>query len=208
MSESEPLTGEALALDLVNTRPLSGDGRVDLLGTPRQLSRWLALEADRLGEGHAEEAEEGRAAEGDAGEEPGAGELVAVHAVRGYTEAVVRALLDAVEPPAAALRGLTEAQRAAPAVRELGWDGTAVTAVPRRTGPLGVRVAAALAEAAVELLTDPAIGRLKECEADGCVMVFLPAHPRRRWCSPARCGNRARVARYYQRHSVVREPRC
>ncbi|MEU3421448.1 CGNR zinc finger domain-containing protein [Streptomyces murinus] len=195
MSESEPLTGEALALDLVNTRPLSGDGRVDLLGTPRQLSRWLALEADRL-------------EEGDAGEEPGAGELVAVHAVRGYTEAVVRALLDAVEPPAAALRGLTEAQRAAPAVRELGWDGTAVTAVPRRTGPLGVRVAAALAEAAVELLTDPAIGRLKECEADGCVMVFLPAHPRRRWCSPARCGNRARVARYYQRHSVAREPRC
>ncbi|MFG5723381.1 CGNR zinc finger domain-containing protein [Streptomyces murinus] len=195
MSESEPLTGEALALDLVNTRPLSGDGRVDLLGTPRQLSRWLALEADRL-------------EEGDAGEEPGAGELVAVHAVRGYTEAVVRALLDAAEPPAAALRGLTEAQRAAPAVRELGWDGTAVTAVPRRTGPLGVRVAAALAEAAVELLTDPAIGRLKECEADGCVMVFLPAHPRRRWCSPARCGNRARVARYYQRHSVAREPRC
>ncbi|MFJ4805985.1 CGNR zinc finger domain-containing protein [Streptomyces murinus] len=195
MSESEPLTGEALALDLVNTRPLSGDGRVDLLGTPRQLSRWLALEADRL-------------EEGDADEEPGAGELVAVHAVRGYTEAVVRALLDAAEPPAAALRGLTEAQRAAPAVRELGWDGTAVTAVPRRTGPLGVRVAAALAEAAVELLTDPAIGRLKECEADGCVMVFLPAHPRRRWCSPARCGNRARVARYYQRHSVAREPRC
>ncbi|MGM9332302.1 CGNR zinc finger domain-containing protein [Streptomyces murinus] len=199
MSESEPLTGEALALDLVNTRPLSGDGRVDLLATPRQLSRWLALEADRLEEGHAEE--------GHAGEEPGAGDLIPVHAVRGHTEAVVRALLDAAEPPAAALRGLTEAQRAAAAVRELGWDGTTVTAVPRRTGPLGVRVAAALAEAAVELLTDPAIGRLKECEADGCVMVFLPAHPRRRWCSPARCGNRARVARYYQRHSAAREPR-
>ncbi|MEU7498182.1 CGNR zinc finger domain-containing protein [Streptomyces griseofuscus] len=196
MSESEPLTGEALALDLVNTRPLSGDGRVDLLGTPRQLSRWLELEADRLKEGHTEE-----------GEEPGVGDLVPVHAVRGHTEAVVRALLDAAEPPAAALRGLTEAQRAAPAARELGWDGTAVTAVPRRTGPLGVRVAAALAEAAVELLTDPAIGRLKECEADGCVMVFLPSHPRRRWCSPARCGNRARVARYYQRHSAAREPR-
>ncbi|MFJ8094540.1 CGNR zinc finger domain-containing protein [Streptomyces griseofuscus] len=196
MSESEPLTGEALALDLVNTRPLSGDGRVDLLGTPRQLSRWLELEADRLKEGHVEE-----------GEEPGVGDLVPVHAVRGHTEAVVRALLGAAEPPAAALRGLTEAQRAAPAARELGWDGTTVTAVPRRTGPLGVRVAAALAEAAVELLTDPAIGRLKECEADGCVMVFLPSHPRRRWCSPARCGNRARVARYYQRHSAAREPR-
>ncbi|MER8057147.1 MULTISPECIES: CGNR zinc finger domain-containing protein [unclassified Streptomyces] len=199
MSESEPLTGEALALDLVNTRPLSGDGRVDLLGTPRQLSRWLALEADRLGEGHT--------AEGGAGEEPGPDDLGPVHAVRGHTEHVVQALLDGAEPPAAALRGLTEAQRAAPAVRELRWDGTSVTAGPRRTGPLGVRLAAALAEAAADLLTDPAIGRLKECEADGCVMVFLPAHPRRRWCSPARCGNRARVARYYQRHNTVREPK-
>ena len=33
--------------------------------------------------------------------------------------------------------------------------------------------------------------------------VFLPANPRRRWCSPAICGNRARVARYYQRHKDV-----
>ncbi|MFD0515426.1 CGNR zinc finger domain-containing protein [Streptomyces aureus] len=32
------------------------------------------------------------------------------------------------------------------------------------------------------------------------MLLFLPAHPRRRWCSAARCGNRARVARYYQRH--------
>jgi predicted RNA-binding Zn ribbon-like protein len=52
----------------------------------------------------------------------------------------------------------------------------------------------------VDLLTDPAIGRLKECESDDCVILFLPAHPRRRWCSPTRCGNRARVARYYHRH--------
>ncbi|MFH8339802.1 CGNR zinc finger domain-containing protein [Streptomyces sp. AM6-12] len=194
MTESEPLAGEALALDLVNTRPVSGDGRMDLLGTPRQLARWLKLEADRLPES------------GTDGQ-PVPDDLVPVHAVREHTEAVVRALLDGAEPPATALRGLTEAQRAAPAVRELGWDGTSVTAVPRRTGPLGVRVAAALAEAAAGLLTDPAIGRLKECEADGCVLVFLPAHPRRRWCSPARCGNRARVARYYQRHSAAQPPR-
>jgi predicted RNA-binding Zn ribbon-like protein len=31
-------------------------------------------------------------------------------------------------------------------------------------------------------------------------MLFLPAHPRRRWCSPQLCGNRVRVARYYRRH--------
>nr|WP_218020286.1 ABATE domain-containing protein [Nocardia sienata] len=35
--------------------------------------------------------------------------------------------------------------------------------------------AAALAESAVELLSDPAIARLKQCEADDCVLLFIPA---------------------------------
>ncbi|TDC25987.1 zf-CGNR multi-domain protein [Streptomyces sp. 8K308] len=187
MADSAPLTGEALALDLVNTRPVGAHGRVDLLATPRQLSDWLTLEEDRL---HGE-------ARGTA---PTRADLAPLHAVRAHTEAAVRALLNGTQPPGTALRGLTEAQRSAPPVRELGWDGTAVTAVPRRTGPLGTRLAALLAEDAAELLSAPTISRLKECEADDCVLVFLPSHPRRRWCSPTRCGNRTRVARYYRRH--------
>jgi predicted RNA-binding Zn ribbon-like protein len=186
---TEPLTGEHLALDLVNTRPSTGDGRADLLATPRLLAAWLALEP-------ALRAEAGTAT-------PTAADLAPVHAVREHVDAAVHALLRDARPPKSALRGLTEAQRAAPAVRELDWDDSAVTATPRRTGRLGVRVAACLAEAAADLLTDPAIGRLKRCEAEDCVMVFLPAHPRRRWCSPTRCGNRARVARYYQRHKTA-----
>jgi predicted RNA-binding Zn ribbon-like protein len=31
-------------------------------------------------------------------------------------------------------------------------------------------------------------------------MLFLPVNARRRWCSPAVCGNRVRVARYYEAH--------
>ncbi|MEV5276833.1 CGNR zinc finger domain-containing protein [Streptomyces sp. NPDC051994] len=188
MSDSEALTGEALALDLVNTRPAGGDGRVDLLATAQQLSDWLELEAYRLpGEVR--------------GAAPTRGDLAPVHAVRTHIETIVRALLAGTRPPASALRGLTDAQHAAPSVRELGWDGATVTAVSRRTGPLGDRLAALLADAAADLFTDPAIGRLKECEAGDCVMVFLPSHPRRRWCSPTRCGNRARVARHYRRHN-------
>ena len=193
MRDSEPLTGEPLALDLVNTRPAGADGRTDLLGTPERLAAWLALEEHRLG----------LPADGAV---PTEADLAAVHAVRAHTEAAVQALLHGQEPPAAALSALTDAQRAAPAVRELTWDGSAVVPVVRRTGPLGVRLAALLAEAAADLLTDPAVGRLRECEADDCLMIFLPAHPRRRWCSPARCGNRARVARYYQRHKQSADP--
>ncbi|MFE0550889.1 CGNR zinc finger domain-containing protein [Streptomyces pilosus] len=115
-----------------------------------------------------------------------------MHAVRDHAEAVLHALLYGTEPAEPHLRALTEAQPAAPAVRELIWDGTAVTAAIHRSGPLGVRLAARLAEAAADLLTDPAIGRLKRCEADDCVRLFLPAHPRRRWCSAGRCGKRMR----------------
>ncbi|MFJ6673216.1 CGNR zinc finger domain-containing protein [Actinosynnema sp. NPDC091369] len=185
---TEPLTGEHLALDLVNTRPVTGDGRTDLLDTPRRLAAWLALEP-------ALHAEAGHTT-------PTAADLAPVHAVREHVDAAVHALLHGARPPRTALRGLTEAARAAPAVRELDWDGSAVTATPRRTGRLGVRLAARLAEAATDLLTDPAVGALRQCEAEDCVLVFLPAHPRRRWCSPTRCGNRARVARYYQRHKT------
>ncbi|MFE9747234.1 CGNR zinc finger domain-containing protein [Saccharothrix saharensis] len=183
---TDPLTGEHLALDLVNTRPVTGDGRTDLLDTPRRLAAWLALEPAL---------QTGRAT-------PTAADLAPVHAVREHVDAAVHALLHGARPPRAALHGLTEAMRAAPAVPELGWDGSTVTATPRRAGRLGVRLAAHLAEAATDLLTDPAVGTLRQCEAEDCVMVFLPAHPRRRWCSPTRCGNRARVARYYQRHKT------
>ncbi|MFH8928397.1 CGNR zinc finger domain-containing protein [Streptomyces pristinaespiralis] len=192
MRDSEPLTGEPLAIDLVNTRPADGDGRSDLLDTPQRLAAWLDLEGDRLHE----EAGDPAPAESDLGP---------VHTVRAHVEAVLHALLRGTKPAEVDLCALTDAQRAAPAVRELGWDGGVVTATVRRSGPLGVRLAARLAEAAADLLTDPAIGRLKRCEADDCVMLFLPAHPRRRWCSADRCGNRMRVARYYQRHKQAAE---
>ncbi|MFI9723085.1 CGNR zinc finger domain-containing protein [Streptomyces sp. NPDC052396] len=182
----EPLVGEQLALDLLNTRPAGPEGRLDLLADPQRLSRWLDLQGDRLA---------GTAA----GRRPGPADLAPVHAVREHTEAAVRAALRGARPPAAALRGLNEALRAAPCVRELRWDGTAVAATPHRAGRLGVQLAAVLAEAAADLLSDPGFAKVKECEADDCVLLFLPAHPRRRWCVSAKCGNRARVARHYRR---------
>ncbi|MFE9327947.1 CGNR zinc finger domain-containing protein [Nocardia sp. NPDC052278] len=181
MSEA-PLVGEPLALDLVNTRP-SG---VDLLATPDDLAIWLALQAERFPE--------------PAIAHPTSTELAAVHAVRDHISAVLDALLHDRRPPTDALRGLNAAQAAAPPVRQLGWGGDAVITTVRRTGTAAEKLAAVLAEAAADLLADPSIGKLKCCEADDCVLLFLPAHPRRRWCSPERCGNRVRVARYYQRH--------
>ncbi|MFC8368462.1 CGNR zinc finger domain-containing protein [Streptomyces sp. NPDC057239] len=188
MSGPVPLTGEPLALDLVNTRPSVGD----LLTGPDDLRAWLLLQADR-----SPEAREFAAAElTDA-------DLEAAREVRAHTARALDRARDGERPPPEALDALTRAQGAAPAVRELDWNGTAVTATPRRTGPTAARLAAWLAEAATDLLTDPAVTTVRQCAAEDCVLLFLPAHPRRRWCSAARCGNRARVARHYQRHRTT-----
>ncbi|MEU1510933.1 CGNR zinc finger domain-containing protein [Streptomyces sp. NPDC005811] len=184
MSDLAPLVGEPLALDLVNTRSAAGD----LLASPGDLLAWWELEADRLPEAAPAEA--------------GAGDLTAVREVR---ERVARALghvLRGERPPSADLEALNRAQRASPAIDEAVWDGEAVTVVRRRDGSPGLRLAACLAEAAARLLADPAVTAIRTCEADDCVMLFLPTHPRRRWCSPTRCGNRVRVARHYQRHKT------
>lgn len=39
---------------------------------------------------------------------------------------------------------------------------------------------------------------LRACGGPGCILYFARSHSRREWCS-AECGNRARVARHYQR---------
>lgn len=186
-----PLTGEPLAVDLVNTRvSLAGD-QIDMMGTPAELWEWLTRQAGRLTT--PTRAEQSSLDETD---------LAAVHEVREHTARTLSHVRLGKRPPADALRGLNEAQRAAPGIRKLSWRGGAVVSSVDRPGRLGLRVAADLAEAAAELLTDPLIEALRECEERNCVMLFVATNPRRRWCSAAICGNRVRVARYYQRHKT------
>ncbi|MGI5206752.1 CGNR zinc finger domain-containing protein [Spirillospora sp. CA-108201] len=185
MDDPSPLIGEPPALDLVNTRPAGAD----LLSTPDDLRAWLRLQAARSDEARAFAA----AVTSEAA-------LAAVRDVREHTARALDRVRRGEPPSADDLEALHRAQRAAPAITELAWNGGALVAARRRTGPPGLRPAAWLAEAAAGLLADPAVTAVRECEADDCVMLFLPAHPRRRWCSAARCGNRVRVARHYRRH--------
>ncbi|GAA2170989.1 CGNR zinc finger domain-containing protein [Actinomadura napierensis] len=180
MSDLVPLTGEPLALDLINTRTAAAD----LLATPDDLHAWLQLQAGRLPDVASLDIHD----------------VYPIHTVREHAANAVERARHGQRPDAADLTALNDLQRAAPAITELTWDGAAVAAARRRSGPAGARLAAWLAEAAADLLADPAATRIRQCAADDCVLLFLPAHPRRRWCSAARCGNRVRVARHYQRH--------
>lgn len=191
MTDFTPLVGEPLALDLINTRFHTPAGPMDLLETPDGLQAWLALEAERLVDFDGEEASELTEAE-----------LESIRAVRAWSAEAIDHVRRGESPPASALHGLSKALQSAPLLRELRWDGASVMEISRRTGPFAARLAARLAEATAELLCDPAVKNVRQCEAEDCVLLFLPAHPRRRWCSASRCGNRVRVARYYQRHKA------
>jgi predicted RNA-binding Zn ribbon-like protein len=178
-----PVVGEPLALDLINTRAMQpGGSEVDFLRSPEAAQAWLAAEGDRL--------------ESPAGDV----DLRALRRLRDHVARAVDAARHGTEPPASALEALTTLQRSAPRYRVLGWDGTRVTATGRRDGGGTGGLLADLAEAATDLITDPLVRNVRQCEAPDCRLLFLPAHPRRRWCSPALCGNRVRVARYYERH--------
>ncbi|MEV0667377.1 CGNR zinc finger domain-containing protein [Actinomadura luteofluorescens] len=53
----------------------------------------------------------------------------------------------------------------------------------------------------LDLLGTAPPGRLRHCEGTGCVLWFLDTSRsgRRRWCSMAGCGNRAKAKAHYQR---------
>lgn len=90
------------------------------------------------------------------------------------------------------------ARAKAPAPRLAVADGTFVDATP----PRDVRTAlGVIARDAVDLLTGPDRERLRECAAEDCSGIYVDASRgmRRRWCSTARCGNRARVAAHRER---------
>ncbi|MFF8260327.1 CGNR zinc finger domain-containing protein [Streptomyces virginiae] len=176
-----PLIGEHLALDLLNTRTAEGD----LVADPAGLAAWLAEQAGRL----------------TAVDAVGEGEVAAVRVVREAARPALDAVRRGERPPAEALRVLNWALSGAPCHRVLAWSEEAgLGAAVHRPAEPARRLAAELADAVAELLTGPGVGRVRECEAHDCVLLFLPAHPRRRWCVAGVCGNRTRVARYYARH--------
>jgi predicted RNA-binding Zn ribbon-like protein len=60
---------------------------------------------------------------------------------------------------------------------------------------------AAIARDAVDLLTGPLAGRIRECGAPDCALLFVDASRpgRRRWCATEACGNRTRTKAYRDR---------
>lgn len=58
-----------------------------------------------------------------------------------------------------------------------------------------------IADAAAALLTSEQLARVRTCDGDGCLWLFLDAsrQANRRWCDMTVCGNRAKARRHYRR---------
>jgi predicted RNA-binding Zn ribbon-like protein len=178
-----PLLGEPLSLDLVNTRIRRDGADVDLLDKPSALATWLAAEAGR-------QPWSGAATAAD---------LQAVRALRDAIAALLAARHTGVPPLPAALRAVNKILSTSAPTTKLVWTSAGPrvkvqVAMSKRDALLH-----ALAMDAVVILASPQVNLLRTCEHPDCVLQFLAHNPRRRWCSAAACGNRARVARHYFR---------
>ncbi len=177
---------DSLAVRFANTRYAQRGQPVDLLATVRGLQGWLS-----------DNGLPGRVSARD---------VAAFQELRETARRLLTALTTMTTPAAADVAALNESAAAAPLWPEL------VVRASRATDPVVVRRSAAdpvplslalLAGSVVELLTSDRRARVRACGGPGCVMFFEQTRERRAWCS-AGCGNRARVARHYERTRSVR----
>lgn len=185
-----PLLGEPLALDLVNTRIIRKGRLVDLLDTPAALAAWLRAEHQRL-------AWTGRV--GDT-------ELRAVLALRDAVDELLRALEARTTPARAAVAAVNRALSGHDAYTRLVWTRTGLRATPASSGARHHALLQTLAADAAQLLTGPEATRIRKCAHPDCRLRFLARSARRRWCSGAACGNRARVAKHYSAQRRLGRP--
>jgi len=108
-----------------------------------------------------------------------------------------------LSPPEAVDR-LNQAAATVPVRPVLTWEqeGTPVLTWHGEATAPGFALPAGLARAVIEFLAGATREQLRACPAPRCVRYFVKDHPRQEWCKPS-CGNRARVARHYQRHTAA-----
>ena len=173
----------ALALDFAWTGPVNGE-HLETLHSPDDLGRWLAERFPRL-DLSVDERELSDA-------------LMLRAAIAGLAVGAV-----AGRPATASDIDVVNLFAATPDLPPALAGGS------RQAGASRVRPTQSLstiARDAVRILGPDADGRIRECSADDCTIVYLDTSRsgNRRWCSMQRCGNRAKVRAHRARAQVSR----
>ncbi|MEQ1508401.1 MAG: ABATE domain-containing protein [Myxococcota bacterium] len=169
-----PLLGEALAIELANTRYGAGADAVDFLG-PELAGRWA------------------RAALGGDGALSGA-QLESLRVLRDAVRVLVEATWSREAPPPDAVAAVNRAAAGCSTRAALTWaphEGPRARVV--FDGPPFEVALARAATSAIETLTHER--PIRRCEGPGCTLWFVVDHGRRRFCHDG-CSHRARQRRY------------
>jgi len=181
-----PVGGEpAVALDLVDTvmaDEFAGHLPADRFDDAGLFDTWWHLESHRL----------------PAGPVPDA---AAARRVRSALRELFEAAIEHRAPSMTAVDDVNACTAAAPVSRRLSTAGDEELRWHTEHG--GSAKLAAIASDAIELLSDTdRRALLRRCANAECGMLFLAENPRRQWCASNVCGNRARVARHYNRKKL------
>lgn len=169
-----PFDSGALCLDLVHTGGPGALAHWERLHTPADLREWVRDGPPALPVSGVSDAD-----------------LVATRALREVVRALLQAAAAGAPLPVRAGRAVNAAAAVPPPIPRLRRDGTV-----RWVAPVPVSaVLSVLARDALDVLAEPASGRLKECAAHDCPLLFVDDSRTgsRRWCSMQRCGNRSKV---------------
>jgi predicted RNA-binding Zn ribbon-like protein len=183
--ESIKLLGGTPALDFANSVDWTED-ETQIAGTD------VLLEADSL--------ERWGARLGIAAPVTGAAELQRARELRDALHHIFSALAREQAPELSPLHAAYAEAVAAGALTRHEDSGFALDWPPDEPR----RVRFAVAADAVALLADPdRVARLHRCPGRECGGVFLDTSGRRRWCSMATCGSRAKMRRMYARRRAA-----
>ncbi len=183
-----PFFGGSLWLDLLNTTPVDGGTRQDLIATAEGYARWL--DAARVPTDATQSGRED------------------LQAFREFLRGTIDLLRSRTPLPADVVATVNARLRETVIRFALVPDGPGLrleeTLDAGRNGPVGI-----VAEDFARFVCDHEPERLKRCSNPACTMVFYDRgkNNARRWCTMSLCGNRDKVARYRLRHGAgTREP--
>ena len=188
------MDSDNVALDFLNTRKYVKGRATDLISTPEELREWLdgvGLHAYGI----------------DVETSPPVARLMfdEAHRLRDAIRTAVVAHVRGEQVPARSLYALNRVLEASRPTAQLIFDGERLTLIKRDTAPAPLAALSPIALSAATLLSEVDRRRLRQCRADRCGLWFLDTskNGRRRWCSMATCGNRAKAARHYQKQKAA-----
>lgn len=181
-----------LALDLLNTEADTAEDQPDQLQSPTDLAGWL--DATPL---------TAAPSRGLAPTSPPGWRRLLDEArqLRGHVARIVDALVGGKAPLPHDVFGINRVLTTSCRSKSLQFGDQGLRLVERETGASLRTVLVPVAHAAADLMSSADPERIRQCASPSCHRWFLDTSKggRRKWCSMAECGNRAKAASHRRR---------